>query len=109
MMSRTLLCATMLLVTVTAANAARARHEPLPLPPTPPAAGPPGSTAPTPDLAAQLPRGDDEGNGPVLVPAWFAARPYSPSEGFLPGSHVSARPDGRTEIAPGVNIRFPLR
>jgi hypothetical protein len=86
-----------------------ALREPLPLPPTPPADGPPGRSAPIPDPSAQSPHGTDDGAGPVVAPAWFAARSYSPSQGFLPGSHVDARPDGRTEIAPGVNVRVPLR
>jgi hypothetical protein len=98
-----------LLVFVAGAHAPIGRNEPLPLPPTPPSGGPPAVTAPRPDPAAQSPHGVASSDGPIVTPAWFAAHPYSPSEGFIPGSHVTARPDGRTEIAPGVNMRVPLK
>lgn len=86
------------------------RRSPLPLPPTPPVAGPPDRYAPVPDLFAQAPVSTPEMAGqPAVGPAWFASHMVNPSQGFIPGSHVEARPTGRTELAPGLSLRLPLK
>jgi len=81
---------------------------PLPLPPTPPVDGPPGRVAPTPDLFARQPRDFPLSDQPSFAPAWLASRPVQQSQGFVPGSQVEARPNGRTEFAPGVSFSMPL-
>jgi hypothetical protein len=82
----------------------------LPVPPTPPPSGPPDRVAPTPDVSAREPAivPDHEGQA-AIVPSWFASHQSQLSQGFIPGSQVEARPDRRTELAPGISLRLPLR
>jgi hypothetical protein len=82
----------------------------LPVPPTPPPSGPPDHAAPVPDAFAREPAAAPDHDGQAtIVPSWFASHRTRPSQGFIPGSQVEARPDRRTELAPGVSLRLPLR
>lgn len=110
MMARTRCWPALGLLLLAAAGPARRRAPPLPLPPLPPLAGAPGRTAPVPDLFAREPAPPPEIPGqPAVGPAWFASRSVSASQGFIPGSQVEARPNGRTELAPGLSLRLPLK
>lgn len=95
------------LVGATLLLAAAGPAPPLPLPPTPPIGGPPGYAAPTPDPFARRPavRFSEQ---PSIAPTWLSSRSVQHSQGFIPGSEVEARPDGRTELAPGISLRLPL-
>ena len=89
---------------------AAAAPAPLPVPPTPPPSGPPDHAAPIPDAFARAPAPVPDRDGQAtVVPSWFASQPTRLSQGFIPGSQVEARPDRRTELAPGVSLRLPLR
>ena len=89
---------------------AAAAPGPLPIPPTPPPSGPPDHAAPIPDTFAREPSTVlERGGQATVVPSWFASHRTPPSQGFIPGSQVEARPDRRTELAPGVSLRLPLR
>lgn len=80
----------------------------LPLPPTPPVEGPPGHTAPIPDPFASRPVISPPSPQPSFGPAWLSSRRTQQSQGFIPGSQVEARPDRRTELAPGISLQLPL-
>ncbi len=82
---------------------------PLPLPPTPPPGGPAALAAPRPNQDAEPPQGPGAA-WPRVAPAWFAdSHSYRPSEGFLPGSQIQAKPSGHRELAPGLEFRVPLK
>jgi hypothetical protein len=96
----------MLALALTAAAAAP--YQALPLPPIPPAAGPPDRTAPVPDVWAQQPASETS-HGTELAPNWFTQKNYSSAQGFTPGSQIDAPPDRHVPLAPEINLRVPLK
>ena len=80
----------------------------LPIPPVPPAGGPPDTAAPMPDLLIQSPS-QVQATGPTLSPDFFAMHYYDQSKGYVPGSRMDARPERRPLLAPGLNLNVPLQ
>ncbi len=83
------------------------RRPSLPIPPIPPAHGPPDRAAPVPDPTMLAPR-DAPTAGVTLEPEFFSLRYYNQSGGYTPGSQVEAQPTRRPPLAPGLQINVPL-
>jgi hypothetical protein len=80
----------------------------LPVPPVPPANGPPDRAAPVPSLTLEAP---DQGQPDTvrLAPNFFPLDNYSTSEGYTPGSQVHELPGRRDPIRAGFTLSVPLQ
>jgi hypothetical protein len=65
----------------------------LPVPPIPPAGGPPDHAAPVPSVTLEAP-GQDQPDSVRLAPKFFSLDPYNQSEGYTPGSQINELPVG---------------
>ncbi|HSU07073.1 MAG TPA: hypothetical protein VLI93_16030 [Acetobacteraceae bacterium] len=80
----------------------------LPIPPIPPAGGPPDITAPVPDPNARSPGTDLPAEGLSLSPKFFRLPYYDESKGFTPGSRMDTPPVRQTPMTGGFNLSVPF-
>jgi hypothetical protein len=81
----------------------------LPVPPIPPAGGPPDAAAPIPNTLSQAPGTGGQQEGPRLSPEFFQLPYYDQSQGYSPGSRQDTPPARRQPFAPGFSVSVPLQ
>ncbi len=87
---------------------------PLPLPPTPPLGGAPGTgpnydLAPTPNRDLEVPAGPRAKAAPQLAPGLFTRSEQYRGEGFSAGSTAQAEQERRIRPGAGLKLRLPLQ
>lgn len=87
---------------------------PLPLPPTPPPGGAPGTgpnydLAPTPNRDLDVPAGPRAKASPQLAPGLFTRSEQYRGEGFSAGSTAQAEQERRVRPGAGLKLRLPLQ
>jgi len=80
----------------------------LPVPPIPPAGGPPDHAAPVPSLTLEAP-GQDQPDSVRLAPAFFSLDNYGASGGYTPGSRIEELPGRRDPVRAGLSLSVPLQ
>jgi hypothetical protein len=83
----------------------------LPVPPTPPAAGPPDRAAPVPTLTFEAPQSDqsDQPGDVRVTPQFFSLGSYGESGGYTPGSQIDEMPGRREPVRAGLSLSIPLQ
>jgi hypothetical protein len=81
----------------------------LPVPPIPPAGGPPDHAAPVPSLTLEAP-GQGQPNNVRLAPSFFSSLGnYNASEGYTPGSRIEELPGRRDPVRAGLSLSVPIQ
>jgi hypothetical protein len=80
----------------------------LPVPPIPPAGGPPDSAAPLPSLSLEAHDANQPGSVRV-APTFFSLDSYSQSQGYTPGSQIDELPGHRQPVRAGLSLSIPLQ
>jgi hypothetical protein len=89
----------------------------LPVPPIPPAGGPPDHPAPIPSLTVEAPGqdqveapGQDRRDSVRLAPSFFSSLgDYNASEGYTPGSRIEELPGRRDPVRAGFSLSVPIQ
>lgn len=80
----------------------------LPVPPIPPAGGPPDHAAPVPSLTLEAP-GQGQADSVRLAPAFFSLDQYDQSAGYTRGSQIEELPGRRDPVRGGFTLSVPIQ
>ncbi len=80
----------------------------LPVPPIPPAAGPPDRAAPVPGFSSDVLPADPSGDVRV-TPQFFSLGSYGDSDGYTAGSQMDEMPGRRQPVRAGLSLSIPLQ